>query len=214
MKKLAIFDFDGTLVDSVEDVIICFNKTLEIHDFPTLTREEYLDRLGGNIDEIVSLILRDNSTAENIELIKETYGKIYSASPKQYTLPFPNVHELLRKLQDKGILLAINSNRKNDSLKYYVDKFFQDINFISIEGHNPDYPSKPSPFAVNRMMEKNNLSKKDCIYIGDSITDIRTAKNAEIDCLLVKWGYGRNDAFENGYPIGVIDNASEILEYF
>ena len=106
------------------------------------------------------------------------------------------------------------SNRKNDSLNYYVDKFFGDIDFVAIEGHNPDYPSKPSPFAVNKMMDKHNLSKQDCIYIGDSITDIRTSRNAGIDCLLVNWGYGRGDAFEDGYPMDVIGNASEILKYF
>ena len=214
MKELAIFDFDGTLVDSVEDVIISFNKALEIHNFPTLTREEYLDRLGGNIDEIISLILKDNSSAENIELVKKTYEELYYGSPNNHTVPFPDVHQLLEVLQGKGILLAINSNRKNDSLEVYVERFFSDINFIAVEGHNQDYPSKPSPYAVNRMMEKHNLSKKDCIYIGDSITDIRTAQNAGIDCLLVRWGYGRKDAFEHDYPIEVIDNISEILKYF
>ena len=214
MKKLAIFDFDGTLVDSVHDVIISFNKALEIHNFPPLTHDEYLDRLGGNIDEIISLILKDNNSPENIENFKKTYEKLYYGSPNTHTLPFPNIHGLLESLQEKGILLAINSNRKNDSLNVYVERFFSDINFVCIEGHNPDYPSKPSPFAVNRIMEKYNISKENCIYIGDSITDIKTAQNAEIDCLLVNWGYGRNDAFENEYPIEVIGNTSEILKYF
>ena len=214
MRKLAIFDFDGTLVDSVHDVIISFNKALEIHDFPTLTREEYLDRLGGNIDEIVSLILKDNNSPENIEILKGTYEEIYYSSQNNLTCPFPDVHQLLKSLQEKRILLAINSNRKNDSLEVYVERFFSDINFVSIEGQIQDNPSKPSPFAVNRIMEKYNLAKKDCIYIGDSITDIRTAQNAGIDCLLVSWGYGRSNAFESDYPIEVIDNTSEILKYF
>lgn len=214
MKKLAIFDFDGTLVDSVHDVIISFNKALEIHDFPALTREEYLDRLGGSIDEIVSLILKDKNSPENIEILKGTYEKIYYSSQNNLTCPFSGVHELLKSLQERGILLAINSNRKNDSLQVYVERFFSDINFVSIEGQNQDYPSKPNPFAVNMIMEKHNLAKEDCIYIGDSITDIRTAQNAGIDCLLVSWGYARSDAFESDYPIEVIDNTSEILKYF
>ena len=214
MKKLAIFDFDGTLVDSVHDVIICFNEALTFHDFPTLTREEYLDCLGGNIDEIMSLILKENSTAENIEMLRKTYEKIYYGSKNDLTCPFPGVHDLLKSLQDNEVLLAINSNRKNDSLQVYAERFFSDIDFLAIEGHNQDYPSKPSPYAVQRIIEKCNVAKDECIYIGDSITDIRTAQNAEIDCLLVSWGYGRDDAFQSEYPLDVVDDASDILKYF
>lgn len=212
MKRLAIFDFDGTLFDSVCDVVICFNKTLAFHNFPTLTLEEYLDRLGGNIDEIVSLILKDNNTAENIELVKDTYVKIYSESPKENTCPFANVYEVLNALQERGLILAINSNRSTDSIIGYVDKFFSDINFQAIEGHNPDYPSKPNPYAVEKMMGEFEVSKDETIYIGDSITDIKTAQNAQIDCVLVGWGYGRKEAFESDYPLKTIDDAHCLLE--
>ncbi len=214
MKRLAIFDFDGTLFDSVCDVVICFNKTLTIHNFPTLTHEEYLDRLGGNIDEIVSLILKDKNTAKNIELVKKTYGQLYSKSPKENTRPFAGAHEILKALQEKGILLAINSNRSNDSVKYYIDRFFSDINFQAIEGHGLDYPSKPDPSAVINMMEKFKVTEDETLYIGDSITDIRTAQNAEIDCVLVSWGYGRKEAYESDYPLDVIDSPDQILNYF
>ena len=214
MKKLAIFDFDGTLFDSACDVVICFNKTLEIHNFPTLTFDEYLDRLGGNIDESVSLILKDKNTAENIELVKDTYGKIYAESPKDHTRPFDGVHEVLGALQDKGMLLAINSNRSDDSVMMYVDEFFQDIDFVAIEGHNPDYPSKPSPCAVERIMGKFKLTKDETIFIGDSITDIKTAKNANIDCILVSWGYAVKEDLESDYPLEVIDDMGELLKYF
>ena len=80
MKKLAIFDFDGTLFDSVCDVVICFNKALKIHNLPTLTREEYLACLGGNIDEIVSLVLGDNMSDENLKTVKDIYLKLYDSS--------------------------------------------------------------------------------------------------------------------------------------
>ena len=214
MKKLVIFDFDGTLFDSVEDVIICFDKALEIHDFPKLTRKEYFEVLGGNIDEMVSLILRENNTSENIELIKNTYEKLYDESKKENTLPFPKMHDLLKILQEKDLLLAINSNRKTDSIKYYVDKFFMDVDFVSIEGHNPNHPSKPHPYAVEMMRKKFGVTKDECIYIGDSKTDINTANNAEIDCLIVKWGYGTQEDYNEDNVLGVIENPDEILNYF
>ena len=111
MKRLAIFDFDGTLFDSIHDVLICFNKALAIHDFPPLTREELIPCLGGNIGEIVALVLNENNTPKNVEEVKRTYLDLYYSSDKELTVPFPKAHGLLRKLQDDGVILAINSNR-------------------------------------------------------------------------------------------------------
>ena len=85
MKKLAIFDFDGTLFDSIDDVVISFNKVLNEFDFPTLTREEYIPCLGGNIDEIVSKVLGVNSTPQNIETVKKNYLELYNSSKKEKT---------------------------------------------------------------------------------------------------------------------------------
>lgn len=214
MKKLAIFDFDGTLFNSVDDVVICFNKALTKHNFPTLKHEEFIGCLGGNIDEIVSLVLKDNNTPENLEMLKNTYLGIYYPSKKENTLPFPGSHELLRKLQEKDILLAINSNRFSDSLEFFVNNFFSDIDFVSIEGHNFDTPSKPSPAGVNKIIKKAGVTADEAIYIGDSTTDIKTAKNAEIDCIVVKWGYGSESDWENDYILECVDEFSQILNYF
>lgn len=211
MKKLFIFDFDGTLFDTVDDVVICLNEALKDNGFPTLTKSEYVKRLGGNIDQIVSLVLKDQNSKENIEIIKKSYQEIYDKSLKENSRPFLNIHELLTHLQDKGILLAINSNRKTDSIKYFTDEYFRDIDFLLIEGHNVNYPSKPSPIGVNKILKKADLSLDEAIYIGDSKTDIETAQNAGLDCIIVTWGYGDNNAYQSDYPIKVVDDVSQIL---
>lgn len=212
MKKLAIFDFDGTLFDSIHDVLICFNKTLELYDFPALTREKLIPCLGGNIDEITSLVLGENSTPENIEKVKKDYLELYNPSKKELTVPFENAGDVLKKLQDKGILLAVNSNRLTDSLEELVGKYFSDIDFIAIEGHTYANPSKPDPYGANRIIEKANVDASEAVYIGDSITDIETAKNAGIDCILVKWGYAKKEDLENDYPSKIIDDINELVE--
>lgn len=212
MKKLVIFDFDGTLFDSVDDVVICFNEALSMHNFPTLTKKEYLEILGGNIDEVVSLILKDRNSKENMELIKETYGELYSNSDKRNTLPFPNSGDVLRKLQERNIFIAINSNRSTDSIKYFVNEFFSDIDFVLIEGHNPEYPSKPSPIGVENIVKKAGVSLDEAIYVGDSKTDIKTAKNAKIDCILVSWGYGSENDLKDDSVLEVIDDIDQLLD--
>lgn len=213
MKKLLIFDFDGTLFDSITDVMICFNKVLQKHGFPVLTREEYVNRVGGNIDEIVSAILGDEyNSQENIELVKNSYEKVYAKSERLNTVPFTGAFETLKQFQENDFLLAINSNRKTDSIKYFVNKYFKDIDFIQIEGHNIGHPSKPDPYGVNKIIKKANVESDECIYIGDSSKDIETAKNAEIDCIIVKWGYGCQDDYDDEYILKAVDDISEIIE--
>ena len=214
MKKLGIFDFDGTIFNSVDDVVVCFNKALTLYNFPTLTREDYIGCLGGDIDDIVSLVLKDNNTPENMELIKKTFLDFYEPSKKELSVPFPDSHDLLVQLQENGVLLAINSNRFTYSIENFVDKFFSDIDFIAIEGHNAGFPTKPDSYGVDKIIKKAGVGLDEAIYIGDTITDINTAKNAEIDCLIVKWGYGIQKDYENDYPLEVIEDASQIMKYF
>ncbi len=214
MKKLAIFDFDGTMFDSIHDVTICLDKTLEAHNFPTLTKEEYIEAVGGNIDEIMSNVLMDNSTPENIELIKKTYSVFYDESKKENTMPFPGIHDLLKKLEENNIILAINSNRSTESIEYFVKRDMGDIDFLQIEGHNPPHPSKPDSYGVNEIIKKADVSLDESIYIGDSQTDILTAINSGIDCIVVKWGYGNQEDYDDKYNLATVGNPSEILNYF
>ncbi len=214
MKKLAIFDFDGTLFDSIDDVLVCFNRALKVHDFPTLTREELIPCLGGNIDEIVSLVLGDNNNPQNLEKLKKTYLKFYNSSEKEKTLPFPFSWNILKDLEKKEVLLAVNSNRLSYSLEEFVMRYFGDFEFVLIEGHNGINPSKPNPYGVNRIIKKAGVSVDEALYIGDSITDIQTAQNAGIDCLIVKWGYANKRDLGNDYILDVVESPDEIINYF
>ena len=117
-------------------------------------------------------------------------------------------------MQERNILLAINSNRTTDSIKYFVSNFFKEIDFVSIEGHNPDFPSKPNPYGVNNIIKKAGVSLDEVVYIGDSKTDIKTAKNAKIDCILVSWGYGSKKEYEDKYILEVIDDMYQLLDFF
>lgn len=212
MKKLCIFDFDGTLFDTLRDVAKCFNKTFEILGYEQLDLDFYIKSVGGNINEITSIVLKDKNTPENIELIKNTYVEIYQKDLKENSQLYEGMLDVLEKLQDEGILLAINSNRDSESIKSFVNKYAPHIEFVDIQGHISSKPSKPDPYGVNEIIKKSNVTKEESIYIGDSSTDIQTAKNAEIDCIIVTWGYGVGDVYEDEYPISIVDDKDQLLK--
>lgn len=212
MKKLCIFDFDGTMFDSISDVARCFNETFDELGYERLDLEYYRKSLGGNVDEIIGIILKDNNNAENVELVKKTYEKIYNNDLKENTHLFAGIHELLENLQDDGFVLAINSNRKTASIRKFIDRFAGDIDFVDIQGHEYSHPSKPDAYGVNAILEKSGISREDTVYIGDSATDVATSRNAGIDCIIVTWGYGMEDVYADEYPIAVVDNPFDILK--
>ena len=212
MKKLCIFDFDGTLFNSLDDVADCFNATLQKLGFLDSITDDYINAVGGNIYEIIRIILGNNATEENIQKVKETYEVLYNNDPKSNTKPYDGMKELLTALNEKNIILAINSNRNPDSINYFLNRYLGDIDFLDIQGHVPTNPSKPDPYGVNTIIEKAEVGLDDAIYIGDSITDIKTAENANIDCVLVDWGYGLEEVYDNSYPLKIVSSPDEIMD--
>lgn len=189
MKRLYIFDFDGTLVDTFTDAGIYYNKALEKYGFPAHSLEEYKYLMGGSLEEVVTRILPENARNEkNIDNVKNEYWSTYPNSEKKNTLPYPGITELLKSLQKMKIKLAINTNKKQLLVEEMCQSLFPDIRFDCIAGSSINYPPKPDPSGVRYILEKCQTLKEDSIYIGDSKYDFETAKNIGIDAILVKWG--------------------------
>lgn len=210
MKKLFIFDFDGTLFNTIKQLVHNMNQALTIHGFPELTLDEYKLAVGGNINQVISNVLQSNSSPDNIEAVKKTYLEIIKDYEDNLTRPFDGVEEILLYLQDNNIQLAINSNRYTYSIESYVNKFLKNINFIDIQGHEPPNPSKPDAYGINQILSKSEFNKEDVVYIGDSPTDIKTAKNAGIDCVIVTWGYADYELIEDDYILKRISKPEQL----
>ena len=191
MKKLFIFDFDGTLVDTITDVAICFNEALKINGFPQHPLKAYDGFVGGNLETVVSRMLPPRQVNEtNINAVKTTYRSLYMASRKENTKPYPGILPLLEQLKKEGYLLAVNSNKGQELLDELVNKMFPPNFFDAVIGYVEGVPSKPDPYGVEKICKICGVSKENAVYIGDGKSDIDTAANAGVTCIFVMWGQG------------------------
>lgn len=202
MKKLYIFDFDGTLVNTFYDSVISYNKALKKHG---LKEYEYESLETIDYADFISKMTRD-------EEVLQTYGQIYQNSKKENMKAYPNVGKVLKKLEENDKVLAICSNREINQLKEFTNKFFPDITFKYIIGYVPGEPFKPNPEMINKIIDNENFSKDEIVYIGDRMNDIKTAKNVDIDVIIVKWGQVDVDTYQEDYPLKFIEKAEELLD--
>ena len=213
MVKCAIFDFDGTLVNTVTDVIYCMNEALKVNNFPVREYDYVKNLIGKNLDEIVTRIVPEDSASEAvIAKVKNSYRKIYSEYDKPNTIPFPGIKEMLMQLKDSNIFIAVNSNKGQDLLVKMTEDIFGKGYFDTIVGYDPDYPSKPDPYGALYTIKQLNISHAEAVYIGDSSIDIVTAQNAGIPIVFVGWGIGDNQEITDKYGVSIIDNAMELLQ--
>lgn len=213
MKKLVILDFDGTLVNTLTDVAICFNRSLDEYGFPTHPIEQYKDFVGGNLETVVSRLLPSTQVnEENIDLVKNYYREIYLESPKLHSKPYPGMERFLERLADVGVRVGINTNKGQALTDALCGTLFPDYPFIGIYGYMQGQPFKPDPHAVCCMMEEAGADKSEAVYIGDGKNDIQTAENAGVDMVLVSWGQGTDEDFKNPYVTTIVDTVDELID--
>jgi len=194
-KKVFIFDFDGTLVDTLSDVIACFNETLRFFGFPEHRKEFYATVVGGDLETIVSEIIPPNDVNEaTVAAVKKKYHEIYSSCRKPQSIPYRGIMELLGELKENHAVLAVNSNKSQLLLDGMVESIFGRDLFDEVFGYLEGRPPKPDAYAVNAILEKYGCTKNQAVYIGDGKSDRQTAQNAGIDFVHVTWGQGTAEA--------------------
>ena len=207
MKELYIFDFDGTIIDSYRDSIKFFNITLKQYNLPTFDMDvEGLDY------QIFREFIHEHICGIEEEFMQD-FTINYKDSPQVKTYLYDGVLEVLKELENRGITLAICSNREQHNLEEMVDKFFNEITFKYISGTVNEQHCKPDPYRINEIIRKENIEKEKILYFGDKMADIEAAKSAGIDMVLVTYGQGNVEAYSHSYPIKLINNVKEILDF-
>lgn len=211
MKKTVIFDLDGTLLDSIEDIASSMNKVLESLQLPTHKIEDYKHFVGGGVDILVENALNNQSKEIKDEVTKrfkiEYDGKLHSK-----TLPYDGIYELLDELKKLDINLAVLSNKPHEFTVSYVNHFFKNYNFKEIHGQKKDVPKKPDPKAALDIVKCLDSSCENTYFIGDTKIDMQTAKSANMTAIGVLWGFRDEKELRDFGADFIVSNPLEILK--
>ena len=212
MKKLVIFDLDGTLMDTVADLACSTNYALGRCGFPTHETEKYRYFVGNGINRLFERALPEGEkNPENILCVREAFLPHYNKHGTDKSAPYPGIPELLEALQEQGVMLAVASNKYHAATCGLIAHYFPDIRFAAVFGQREGTPIKPDPAVISDIIEKIGVKREEVLYVGDSGVDMQTAGNAGVDAVGVTWGFRPREELERFSPRHIVNAPQEIL---
>ena len=190
MKKIIVFDLDGTLVNSIYDLADCTNKALSMYGLPQNSLGEYYTFVGNGMENLIRTAMKDKGADDELyKKIRRDFDKLYAEHCNDKTVPYEGIEELLEKLQAKGYKTAVLSNKAHRFIDSILKKCFPYHEFSLAWGQQEGIKRKPDGEGVEKLLETLGCSKEECVYIGDSDVDVITAHNAGVDMIGVLWGF-------------------------
>lgn len=212
-NRLAIFDLDGTLLDTIGDLAEACNYMLSLRELGSHTREEYAKMVGNGILNLVKRALPEElRTDEYVMAARADFLDFYTANIDRHTRPYDGIYEVLRTLQDEGWSLAVASNKFDEGTQKLVRSIFPDIHFSAIYGNKEGFPLKPDAALLDLIIEECDADVATAWMIGDSGVDIQTAKNAEVRSIGCSWGFRPRTELEEFGADYIANTPAEILE--
>lgn len=215
MIKAAIFDLDGTLADTLDDLRTAMNAMLRRYGWPERSREELRQFINRGARIFVSRSMPEGSHASADDpIVTEAlgaYSEYYAGCFNDCTHPFDGIPEALERLSADGIALAVLSNKQDRFVRLIADKIFPDT-FAVIRGQG-EYPEKPSPEAALASAREMGVSPEECAFIGDSDIDVKTALNAGMLPIGVSWGYRTPDVLSEAGARFIANTPSELADF-
>lgn len=213
--KAIVFDLDGTLLNTLEDIANSMNRVLIKNQFSPYSTEDYKYMVGSGMQALVKKAVTPfTKKPEKINQLFEEMKDDYLFHWNIATKPYEGIMETLFSLAEAGIVLSILSNKPDSLTKKTVQHFFPTIPFFMIQGASSYYPEKPNPACLINIMKETNLPKEEFIMIGDSSIDIETAINASVFPAGVLWGFRKKEELEKKGAKIFFEHPSDILKFF
>ncbi|WP_077155164.1 HAD family hydrolase [Bacteroides bouchesdurhonensis] len=214
MKKLVIFDLDGTLLNTIADLAHSTNYALNKLGYPTHEIDQYHFMVGNGINKLFERALPEGEKSEeNVLRVRKQFIPYYDQHNADDSCPYPGIPELLSNLQTAGIQLAVASNKYHSATQKLIEHYFPEIHFTAVFGQREGRNVKPDPTIVFDILKIAGVDKKEVLYVGDSGVDMQTAANAGITACGVTWGFRPRTELEKFNPSYIVDSAEEIKEY-
>lgn len=213
--KACILDLDGTLTNTLESMTYSVNLTLKEMGLSQITKDQCRMFVGNGARVLIeeSLKVSGDPKASRIEEGMKIYGRIFDQNCTYHVTPYEGIPEMLKALKDRGIHLAVLSNKPDRQTVKVVKEIFGDNIFDYAQGQKDGIRRKPEPDGVWYLMEQMQVSKEECLYIGDSEVDAATGKNAGLKTIGVLWGFRDRKTLETAGADHLIERPEELLQF-
>lgn len=210
--KTIIFDLDGTILDTLEDLKNAVNHALNFYNLPEMSLEFVRKAIGNGTQVLIKRCTPENLDENKRKEVFDLFKSYYLAHYDDYTKPYAGIKEMLEELKGQCLLVVV-SNKDNDLTQKLINKEFPGL-FDVIQGSYMDKPKKPDPFLINNIIKEYSIDKKDCLYVGDTNVDMESANNAELEYRLVNYGYRNKKELEKTCPNDMpFDSVNELHNY-
>ncbi len=212
MKRLAIFDLDGTLLNTITDLGASTHFALAKMGYPEHPLSAYNYMVGNGVRKLMERA-RPDASPETIDELLSHFRAHYDEHCTDTTTPYSGIPELLAELAARDVCLAVATNKYQSAAEKIIGHFFPDVRFEAVFGQIPERPVKPDPSVVFAILSQYPTAKKDVLYIGDSAVDMETARRACIESVGVTWGFRPVSELRKACADHVVSKPSEILKF-
>lgn len=211
--KAVIFDLDGTLLDTIEDIKITMNKALARYDYPQFSTEEYKYFVGKGVDNLIKQVIKagriDNRAFDNL---KRDYYEIYQEQSIINTKIYDGINELILKLKEMNISVNVLSNKPHVQTIDVIHHYFEKGTFDLVYGKKEEFLPKPDASSALDLINSLNIKPEEVLYIGDTETDMLTAKNSGFYSVGVLWGFRKENELVQAGANKIVSHPLEIID--
>ncbi len=213
MKKLVIFDLDGTLLNTIDDLAHAANYALKQCGFPVHDVSTYPFFVGNGVGRLLERVLPpEHRDADTVGRLRGIFQHYYERHLHDHTVPYPGVVDMLSELSGMKLKFAVASNKYQEATSALISHFFPRLPFEAVHGMRPGIPAKPDPSVVFNVLTDVPTSKADVIYVGDSGVDMETARRACVDSVGVTWGFRPVSELQQFYAQHIISHPMELVD--